>query len=193
MAPRYTAAMKATTLFAVLLIGCGIETQQTPATSPDPATLDPPASAEVSSQPAGQLHRVIGIIDGDTIDVLADGKQLRLRLAGIDAPERGQPFGRSAKQQLSDRIAGRSVRVVITDTDRYGRSIADVFDDDGHLNRWLVERGLAWHYVKYSDSAELAAAESSARSAGRGLWSDPRHVAPWDWRRLSKSERDQLR
>lgn len=139
--------------------------------------------------------KVVGIIDGDTVDVLtADKQEIRIRLNGIDAPERGQPFGTKAKDVLADLIGGTDVRVVPVDVDRYGRMVADLYSDDASVNRALVQTGLAWHYVKYApDDQELADAERAARQAGLNLWSDPRHVPPWDWRKLSKEERDKLR
>ncbi len=136
---------------------------------------------------------MVAVLDGDTADILVDGTSQRLRFAGIDCPEKGQPFGSAAKNALSQRIGGKHVRVVVRETDRYGRSIADLYDERGHINQWLVEQGLAWHYTAYSSNPDLASAESGARQAKRGLWSDPRHVAPWNWRKLSKVERDRFR
>ena len=147
--------------------------------------------------------KVVGIIDGDTIDILIDGKETkRLRLNGIDAPETGQPFGKNSKQFLSETIGGKFVRIVEHEQDRYKRTIADIYLPmadplvnlpDMFLNRELVSRGLAWHYKQYSDDERLAHDEERARAAKLGLWSDLRHVAPWDWRKLSKEERDNLR
>ena len=137
--------------------------------------------------------KVIGIVDGDTIDILVNQAPLRLRLSGIDTPEKGQPFGNNAKDDLSQLIGGKQVRYVVRDTDRYGRSIADVYLGNLNVNRWLVEQGLAWHYVAYSNDPALDAAEAAAKAAKRGLWSDPRRVAPWNWRKLSKVERDEFR
>ena len=139
------------------------------------------------------VYKVVSISDGDTIDVLIDERTLRLRFAEIDTPEKGQPFGKNAKQGLSDLIAGRNVRVVVDDTDRYGRAIAHVYAGDVHVNKWMVQQGLAWHYKAFSDSEELALAENEARQARRGLWSDHRHIEPWKWRRLSKVERNRYR
>ncbi len=153
-------------------------------------TVGPSGTADQSDT---DTFKVISITDGDTADILKDGKPLRLRFAGIDTPEKGQPFGNTAKQVLSDRIGGKFVRVVIREVDRYGRAIADVYDDQGHVNLWLVQQGLAWHYTAYSDDIGLAAAERDAKASSRGLWSDKRHVAPWNWRKLSKVERDGLR
>ena len=122
---------------------------------------------------------------------------IRLRVNGIDAPERGQPFGNNAKQYLSDTIGGKMVRLRGYGLDQYSRSITDIYlpgEPELFINRELVKRGLAWHYVEYAPKrVDLRDAEALARRAGIGLWSDPRHVAPWDWRDLSKDERDKLR
>jgi len=166
-------------------------TTELPAVPDSPATYEKSAGAAADANAA--TFKVISITDGDTADILKDGKPLRLRFAGIDTPEKGQPFGNNAKQALSDRIGGKFVRVVVHETDRYGRAIADVYDEQGHVNLWLVQQGLAWHYTAYSDDVGLATAEKNAKAGSRGLWSDKRHVAPWNWRKLSKVERDGLR
>lgn len=151
---------------------------------------EPPGA--VTSQNSGTF-KVVGVVDGDTIDVLVNNSPLRLRLNGVDTPEKGQPFGNNAKDDLADLIGGKQVKYVVRDSDRYGRSIADVYLGNLYVNLWLVQQGLAWHYVAYSDDTVIAAAEAEARAAGRGLWSDPRKVAPWNWRKLSKLERDEFR
>ncbi len=145
---------------------------------------------------AAETFKVISITDGDTADILKDGQPLRLRFAGIDTPEKGQPFGNNAKQALSDRIGGKFVRLRGYGLDKYNRAITDIYlpgETELFINRELVKRGLAWHYKEYSDDESLARDEVKARAAKLGLWSDRRHVAPWDWRKLSKVERDQLR
>ncbi|MEP3482761.1 MAG: thermonuclease family protein [Fuerstiella sp.] len=111
---------------------------------------EPESSGEDISEVTG---KVIKIVDGDTIDILtADHKTLRLRLNGIDTPENGQPFGKNAKQYLSQTIGGKLVRIVKHDVDRYDRTIADIYlpvSDprvnlpDEFINRELVKRGLA--------------------------------------------------
>ena len=155
----------------------------------------PPASA--SEAEPERLFKVIKIIDGDTIDVLTgDRVMIRLRVNGIDAPERGQPFGNNAKRYLSETIGGKMVRLRGYGLDKYNRSITDIYlpgETEVFINRELVKRGFAWHYKEYSDDEQLARDEVEARAAKLGLWSDPRHVAPWDWRKLSKEERDKLR
>lgn len=155
-----------------------------------------PQYANEAPEQVGEITgKVVGIMDGDTIDILTDDKtKIRIRFNGIDAPESGQPFGKNAKQFISDHIGGEAVRVVTHSEDRYGRTIGDVFADDSLINLEIVKAGLAWHYVKYApDDKALAEAEAEARAAKLGLWSDRRHVAPWDWRKLSKEERDKLR
>lgn len=141
--------------------------------------------------------KVIGVSDGDTIDVLTSANEkIRLRLSAVDCPETGQPFGANAKKFVSERVGGRMVRVVETDRDRYGRIVAEVYDGSRvTLNVALVEAGLAWHYKQYAaDRTDIAAAEQQARSQLRGLWGGShRPVAPWNWRKLSKVERDRYR
>ena len=130
------------------------------------------------------LGRVVGVADGDTIDVLRESRPVRVRLHGIDCPERGQAFGRQARQYTSKLAFGRTVTVHVRGMDRYGRSVADVLLPDGiSLNRELVRAGLAWHYVRYSADKTLASLESEARASPRGLWADARPVPPWEFRR----------
>lgn len=162
---------------------------------PDIQTPEPEAMPESTPEADEIIGKVVGIVDGDTIDILTDDMTTtRIRLNGIDAPETGQPFGRNAKQYLSDTIGGKLVRIVEHDQDRYGRTIGDVYSGSTLVNVELVRAGLAWHYVQYApDNATLAAAEAEARMTNRGLWSDARHVAPWEWRKLSKEQRDKLR
>lgn len=184
-------------------------TLQVETINPSPEQTTPP---EIATEPIWQddeiSGKVVGIIDGDTLDVLTEDRmKIRIRLNGIDAPETGQPFGKNAKQYLSDTIGGMSVRIVSHEKDRYGRTIGDVFFENAagpdfqpgtylppwNINRELVKRGLAWHYKKYSDDENLAMDEIRAKDLKLGLWSDARSVPPWDWRKLSKEERDKLR
>ena len=129
--------------------------------------------------------RVVGISDGDTISVMHDGQAVKIRLYGIDAPEKGQAFGTKAKQFVSAMTFGKEVKVEVKDYDRYGRTVADVFLPDGrNLNREIVKAGFAWWFRKYAPKdAELESLESEARAARRGLWADPRLVPPWEWRK----------
>lgn len=137
--------------------------------------------------------QVIAVLDGDTIDVIQNGKSLRLRFAGIDTPEKSQPYGPEAKAALAQRVDGKVVRFEVVETDRYGRSIANIYDKQGHVNLWLVEDGFAWHYKAYSKDQNLAAAERQARGSGKGLWAGNRPVEPWNWRKLSSVQRARYR
>ncbi len=126
---------------------------------------------------------VVGVTDGDTITVLTGREPVKVRLNGIDCPEKGQAYGARAKAFTSKLAFGKTVAVTPVGIDRYGRTLGDVTLPDGRLlNRELVEMGLAWHYVRYSTDPELAAAEHRAREERRGLWADARPVAPWDFR-----------
>jgi endonuclease YncB( thermonuclease family) len=127
-----------------------------------------------STSTAEYPARVIGITDGDTPTVLTAQKvQVKIRLAGIDAPESGQDFGARAKQAASELVFGKSVTIVERDKNRYDRTIADVWLPEGKsLNREMVGSGMAWWYRKYADKDRmLARLEAEARQAKRGLWS----------------------
>jgi endonuclease YncB( thermonuclease family) len=130
--------------------------------------------------------RVIGIADGDTLTVLAaDKTQHRIRLHGIDAPETGQDFGSRAKQAAASLAFGKTVKILPRDTDRYGRTVAEVIlPDSRSLNCEMVRQGMAWWYRPYAPhAATLSRLEARARAARVGLWSQPNPVPPWDWRK----------
>ena len=127
--------------------------------------------------------KVVGVSDGDTITVMRQGRGIRIRLAEIDCPEKGQPFGKKAKQFVSDLCFGKLVKVLPSTVDRYGRIVAHVvLADSSILSEELLASGLAWHYKKYSTSTKLPKIEAEAREAQLGLWSMPNPVPPWDWR-----------
>ncbi len=129
---------------------------------------------------------VVSVTDGDTVIVLADGARLKVRLNGIDCPERNQAYGQKAKEFALSLAAQKAVSVTVRDVDRYGRYVGDVIVDGVSLNERLVEAGLAWHYRQYSDDKTLARLEREAREAGRGLWKEANPVAPWDFRKATK-------
>lgn len=140
---------------------------------------------------AGTIEgRVVAIADGDTITVLdADRVQHRIRLGGIDAPEKRQAFGTRSKQSLSDIVFNKAVTVETGKTDRYGREIGKILVDGMDANLQQVRRGFAWHYKAYEREQSLSDrqlydfAQSEAKAARRGLWLDAEPVAPWDWRK----------
>lgn len=132
----------------------------------------------------------MGIADGDTFTLLtADKKQIKVRLAEIDTPERAQPFGTRARQALSDMIFAKDVLVIQQDIDRYERLVGHVYIGDTHVNRKLVQDGMAWVYRQCSKDKSLLQDEQEARQAKHGLWSLPstEQVPPWEWRKGVKT------
>lgn len=133
---------------------------------------------------------VVRVADGDTFTLLVEGQQHRIRLHGIDCPEKGQPYNRVATQLAKDLLASGRVKVQQMDIDRYDRVVGVVFINDTiNLNERLLEAGLAWHYKSYDRNPEWAELESNARSAKRGLWLEPGAIAPWEWRKRQRTER----
>lgn len=142
--------------------------------------------------------QVVGITDGDTVTVLAEGKrEEKVRLSGIDCPEKKQPFGEKAKQSLSDLLFGKTARVEWSKRDRYGRVVGQVFvsppcqsEPCPSLDAGLaqIRSGLAWHFKRYEkeqtpqDREAYARAEEKARGQKLGLWSESDPVPPWEWR-----------
>jgi micrococcal nuclease len=128
--------------------------------------------------------KVVGISDGDTISVLREGKAVKVRLHGVDAPEKAQAFGTQARKFTGDLAFQQTVTVAIRDTGRYGRLVGEVLLPDGRsLNQELVRAGMAWWYRQYAPhDTTLAQLEAEARTAKRGLWADAHPVPPWQWR-----------
>jgi endonuclease YncB( thermonuclease family) len=130
--------------------------------------------------------KCVGVYDGDTIHVLRDGVDVKVRLLGIDCPEKKQDFGEVAKKATSELCFGSEVRVEWEDLDRYGRTLGTVFCNGTNVCGELVGRGLAWHFKKYSDDSRLSALEKRARKYRLGLWSQEGAVPPWDFRPVKK-------
>jgi endonuclease YncB( thermonuclease family) len=120
---------------------------------------------------------------------LLDKRQHKIRLAGIDAPEKGLAYGTKARQALADKIFGQTIRVDWKKRDRYGRILGRVYLGDRDISLEMVQDGMAWHYKRYSKELALAEGEREARKAGRGLWADKEPVPPWEWRRGRKTKK----
>lgn len=132
--------------------------------------------------------RVIGVKDGDTIEVFYNGEAQTVRLLGVDCPEKKQAFGTRAKLFTSALCFGKTVRVESTGKrDRYKRIVATVFVDGKNLNAELVKAGMAWHYKYYSNDEELAHLEEDAKLNRVGLWVDKEPVAPWEYRKAKRN------
>lgn len=139
--------------------------------------------------------RVVGIADGDTVTVLdVTNTQFKIRLMGIDAPEKKQAFGQKSKEHLSQLVFNKQVSVEYTKKDKYGRTIGKVIVDGVDANLEQVKAGLAWHYKQYQreqsaeDIAAYVLAEELARNESKGLWVDAEPVPPWEWRRQQKRQ-----
>jgi endonuclease YncB( thermonuclease family) len=136
-----------------------------------------PAQADVRG-------RVVSVHDGDTLTVLVERRQVKVRLTDIDAPELKQPFGTRSRQSLAELCFGKEASLDVRGQDRYQRTLATVTCAGTDANAEQVRRGYAWTYTRYARAnSPLIAIESEARSAHRGLWSEPSPVAPWEWRR----------
>jgi micrococcal nuclease len=128
---------------------------------------------------------VVSVLDGDTIEVLHNNRAERIRLSGIDCPEKGQAYGNNAKHAASALVFGKEVTLQTHGKDKYGRTLGDVFLLDGtNVNHALVKDGWCWWYRKYAPAdTVLEGLEKDARDARKGLWADPQPVPPWEWRK----------
>ena len=139
--------------------------------------------------------RVVGVSDGDTVTVLDASKRThKIRLLGIDSPEKSQAFGERAKQSLSDLVFNKQVTVQGSKQDRYGRDLGKIVLDGQDINLEQIRRGMAWHYKQYArdqapeDRQAYADAEAMARQNRVGLWQDSQPVPPWSYRRAAKEQ-----
>jgi micrococcal nuclease len=132
------------------------------------------------------IGKVVSIADGDTFTMLINNEQIKIRLHGIDCPEKSQDFGNVAKEFLSDLVFGRTVSVKKLDTDRYGRTIGMVLMDSLNINEELLKAGLAWHYKYYDKNVLWAQLEDTARKEKKGIWSMPSPIPPWDYRKVKR-------
>lgn len=156
----------------------------------NPVFSDDAFEASVPAEEKWIEGTVVGVHDGDTCTVLdANNKQHKIRFNGIDAPELKQDFGNKSKQNLSDLIFGKTVRVHVTKKDKYNREVGVVYVGGTDANLQQIKDGFAWHYKKYAseqteaDRKSYADAESAARQSKLGLWFDANPIAPWDYRR----------
>jgi endonuclease YncB( thermonuclease family) len=134
--------------------------------------------------------RVVGVTDGDTIRILdGNNQQHKIRLGGIDAPEKNQPYGTKSKSNLSSLVFNKQVTLECGKTDKYGRLVCVVMLEGQDINLKQVKSGFAWHYRKYASEQttkqrqDYEAAEGLAREQRAGLWADQGSVPPWQWRK----------
>ena len=130
--------------------------------------------------------KVVSVAEGDVVTILHDGKEEKIRLYGIDAPEKAQSFGQEARDFASALVAGKQVEVMTKNTDRYGRTVGLVSVDGQSLNELMVTNGYAWVYRQYCKESFClgwAKTEKAARQSKKGMWSDSHIVPPWEFRR----------
>ena len=168
----------------LVLVGCQQLLQKTNLLdSVDPGTISTATSEQI-------VGRVVRVIDGDTVSVLdKNNTQHRIRLAQIDAPETKQAYSNVAKEALSSLVANREVTVKVDGIDRYQRVLGELFIADQNVNLYLVRNGLAWAYTAYVTDDNYVVAQRLAQKEQRGLWADPHAVAPWEFRRQLRKQR----
>lgn len=127
---------------------------------------------------------VVGVMDGDTLDLLVDKRPVRIRLANVDAPEKAQPHGQASKKALVGMALGKTCSATVQVVDRYGRKVAELECGAGQVNRMMVEQGAAWTYTAYNRDPILPGVQARAKEANRGLWAlqEDQRVPPWLWR-----------
>ena len=133
------------------------------------------------------MAKVVSVTDGDTIKVSNVGhEQVKIRLYGIDSPEKGQPYGQAAGKHLASLIAGKMVDIEPVTEDRYGRTVAIVTNAETNVNQEMIRAGYAWVYLKYCDQPFCdywLVLENEARANKLGLWLELNAAPPWEWRR----------
>ena len=147
-------------------------------------TLNPAHAEEFSA-------KVIVVIDGDTVLILRGNKQIKVRLAGIDAPEKVQAFGENSKQSLTELILNKQVRVDSQAMDSYGRMVAQIKVDELNVNYEQVQRGMAWAYSRFNRSKALLVLQTGAMEAKRGLWAQTDPMPPKEWRKTHAASQQQ--
>lgn len=142
-----------------------------------------------AASPASWSGKVVAVNDGDTLEILQARAAVKVRLHGIDCPERGQPYGARARQAAAALAFGKMVEVRPVTKDRYGRIVAEVLLPDGSsLNETLVRQGYAWWFREYAPrDARLRLLEEKARDERLGLWADPNPIPPWLWRKAARA------
>lgn len=148
------------------------------------------AMASVAANAEAIQGSIVEVSDGDTVTLLtAQKQQVKIRVQGIDAPERSQAFGNVARQAMAKAVFQKDVEAQCSSTDRYGRKICVIYVNGMDAGLHLVSQGLAWHYKQYEreqsprDRASYSYTEENARAQRVGLWTEPNPMAPWDFRK----------
>lgn len=133
--------------------------------------------------------KVVGVTDGDTLTLLTTkNRQVKVRLAQIDAPESKQAYGSRSKESLSELAFGKTVTIDVETIDRYGRTVGTILVNGVDVNLMQIKRGMAWVYTQYAHDPNYQSEEQTARANKAGLWIDENPTEPWLWRRGEKPE-----
>ena len=144
-------------------------------------------NAEVNEPVAAVVGKVVKVVDGDTLHVYSNKKNYKIRLSGIDAPERGQAYGKRAKEHLEFLVAGKQVIAIVESKDRYGRYVASVKVQSKDVCAEMLTAGYAWHYKQYDNNKYYDELQREAKKAKRGLWLDKKPQAPWKYRKEQRT------
>lgn len=146
-------------------------------------------SPNINAQAVVFTAKVIGVADGDTIKVLKNNRPLKIRLFGVDCPERAQAYGRKAKDFTTKLVVQKIVKIKVITKDKYGRTVAEVYTQDGRsLEHELLKAGYAWWFKRYAPKAKLLSyLQDQAKAQKKGLWSAANPLAPWAFRQLSRA------
>lgn len=180
----------------MMVIAPGAWSVASPIDAAGTASTAGPAAPQVESSSYVLPGKVSRVTDGDSIQVILSSGPIKVRLASIDAPERGQPGGREATAALAARLQGRQVGLeVVEQRDGFDRMVAIVWLGDENINEWLVRQGYAWAFRGlYLHDPRLCALERTARDAHLGLWGRAeRNYAPWEWRHVRPGQYDRLK
>lgn len=136
------------------------------------------------AQGAEFTAKVIAVLDGDTVLIKRANGLKKVRMAGIDAPEKAQLFGETAKRSLAEMVLGKQVKVASEAVDQYGRMVARISVDSLNVNAEQIRRGMAWENSRFHNDRVLLALQEEARREPRGLWAQADPMPPWEWRKL---------
>lgn len=140
-----------------------------------------------AAQGAEFVAKVIAVLDGDTVLIKGAKGLKKIRMAGIDAPEKAQTFGETSRRSLAEMVLGKQVMVASEAVDQYGRMVAHLSVDGLDVNAEQIRRGMAWEYSRFHNDRVLLALQEEARRAPRGLWALNDPMPPWEWRKLHPS------
>lgn len=148
-----------------------------------------PQNIEVKNEKGYLYGKVVGIFDGDTYNLLtSDNQTVKVRMEGIDAPEREMPFHSVSRQYLSKLIFKKEIKLKRTGEDQFGRTLGFTYVNDSvDVNLEMLKAGMVWHYKRYNSDKKYAEAEKTARALKLGLWKDGNPVAPWNYRKEKRN------